>query len=171
MALVGVLCLVGAGGLGACSSDSGNGGAAFSAAGADDAEAAGSELSARLHEQGLESLASALDVIDIGSLIDSPEFTLLAPSDEAFQSMDPDEMSDLLADPENLLDVLRNHVLDEQLLFADMVALGTVRTEAGKDLTVAESDGMPTIGGAGVTSTDLTIDDVTVHVVDQIFVP
>ncbi len=168
----GALCVVGIGVLGACSSGDG-GDASFSDVDVDDGDvaAAQSEVAALLRDEGLTTLASALDVVGVDQLIDAPEFTLLAPSDDAFQSMDPDEMGDLLADPANLLDVLRNHVIDEQLLSDDIAPLDSLRSVAGNDLAVSESDGVLTIGGATVLSIDLSAGNGTIHVVDRVLVP
>lgn len=171
------LCLAAVVGIvGACSSDDGNGGdSSFSDVSVGDAEVAvddaRSELSAGLRQEGLTSLASALDVVDIAQLVDVAEFTLLAPSDQAFQAMDPDQMADLLADPVNLLEVLRNHVIDERISAHDLAAMSSIRTLAGNDLDVSDSDGVLMIDGAGVSSVDLSVDNGTVHIVDRIFVP
>lgn len=171
--LLGALCLAGMSLLGACSSGDDGGDASFDDAGLVDGSTADaqSDLAAQLREAGLNSLASAIDVVDVGQLIGAPGFTLLAPSDVAFQAMDPDEMGDLLANPESLLAVLRNHVIEEQLSSVDLSALSSVRTQAGNDLAVTESGGVLTIGGATVSNIDLAVDDGTVHTVDQIFVP
>ncbi len=171
--LLSACCVVGMSVLGACSSGDDGVDASFSDAGLDDSDtgSARSELSAQLRAADLTSLASALDVVDVGQLIDAPGFTLFAPSDLAFQSMDPDAMGDLLADPTSLLDVLRNHVLADRLGSVDLAELNSVRTQAGNDLVVSESGGVLTIGGATVSTVDLEVESGTVHIVDQIFVP
>ena len=169
--LLGAFCLAGASVLGACSGGSDDGAASFSDAGIDGADAASSDVAAQLREAGVTTLASALDVVDIGQLVDASEFTLLAPSDVAFQSMDPDEMGDLLADPASLLDVLRNHVLGEQLNSADLSALSSVQTQTGDDLVISNTEGVLTIGGATVSSVDHLVEGGIVHIVDQVLVP
>lgn len=162
-------CVAGTSVLGACSDGSDAGEASFSDAGIADAER--SDVAAQLRAAGVTTFASALDVVDIGQLVDASEFTLLAPSDVAFQSMDPDEMGDLLADPTSLLDVLRNHVLGEQLGSVDLSALSSVRTQTGNDLVVSTSGGVLTIGGATVSSVDHSVEGGIVHIVDQVLVP
>lgn len=170
---LGALCLAALSMLCACSSGDDGSDASFADAGLAETEAdSASDMTARLRAGGLTSLASAIDVVDISQLFDGAAgFTLLAPSDVAFQSMDPDEMADLLADPENLLAVLRNHVIEQQLGAAELSDLDSVRTQAGNDLVVSESGGVITIGGATVSHVDVLVDEGTVHVVDQLLVP
>ncbi len=157
----------------ACSSAAVDGDATFSDTeiGVDDTEAAQSTLSSQLRDAGFSSFATALDVVDVSQLIDTPEFTLLVPSDEAFQTMTADELGDLLADPESLLRVLRNHVVGERLDAAQLADVDSVRTLADADLDVTDDGDTLTIDGATASTVDLDVDNGVVFVVDRIFVP
>lgn len=155
----------------ACSSDNGtDADTQFSdvADGDVDMSEATQALTSTLRDAGLSSLATAVAAIDIDRLIDSDEFTFLAPSDEAFQSMSADDMADLLANPQRLTDVLRNHVITEKLTAEQMAERTSVATEAGADLDIVDEGGALTVGGATLSTTDIETDNGIIHVVDRI---
>ena len=49
-------------------------------------------------------------MIGVERLIGSKEFTLLAPNNDAFRSLTPAQLADLLANPTELTDLLKNHL-------------------------------------------------------------
>ena len=137
---------------------------------ADDAEEASSAFADTLRANGLESLASAVQEIDFRELTDSPEFTFFAPDDEAFQTLEASDIADLLADPDRLSDVLRNHLVGESLDASEIGELDSVETEGGSTLDVAVDDDVVMVSGAVVVRSDIEVDDGVIHVVDRIFV-
>lgn len=137
-----------------------------------DAETLGAELTAELERSGLESVASAIAEIDLSTLVDDREFTLLAPTDDAFVVASADELADLLADPDALLGLLRNHVIPSTLRAGELADISTVRTGAGHELDVtALDDGTLVIGGATVVSADAAVGDGVVHTIDRLLIP
>lgn len=137
-----------------------------------DVEDLGAELTAELERAELESVASAIAEIELTSLIDDQEFTLLAPTDDAFLEATADELADLLADPDALLALLLNHVLPTTLRSDDLTSISTVRTRAGHELDVTSSnDGTLGIGGARVVTADVTVGDGVIHTIDRLLIP
>ena len=95
----------------------------------------------------------------------------LAPSDEAFTSLSADGITDLLADPELLVETLENHLIEGRLDAAALSELDQVTTAFGTDVAVTATDGVM-IGDAMVTTADVSVGDRgIIHVVDALLVP
>lgn len=131
-----------------------------------------SQLVAELRDRGLTSLATALQGVDVDDLVDTGEFTFFAPDDEAFTTIDAEELADLVGDPELLIDTLRNHLVDERITGSDLYERDQLESRLGETLSV-ESDGATvTVGGATVTEADIGVGDAgVVHVVDALILP
>lgn len=138
---------------------------------ADNAETEADDLAEVLRDIGLESIATAVAVIDFHEVTDTPEFTFFAPNDEAFTSLTADELTDLLAQPTEVADVLRNHTVGERIVASELTDGMELVTEAGNVLLVSIDGDTVTVGEATVVTTDVEVDDGVVHVVDALIVP
>lgn len=136
----------------------------------DEADEASSAIADALRENGLESIASAVQNIDFAELADSEEFTFFAPNDDAFQSLDAEDMADLLGDSGRLEDTLRGHIVDERIDAAALSEMTSVDTVGGTSLEVTVDGSDVSVGDANVVQTDVEIDDGVVHVVDGLFI-
>jgi uncharacterized surface protein with fasciclin (FAS1) repeats len=134
-------------------------------------DTAATDLADTLRENGLESVASAVEGLDVTELIDDEEFTFFAPSDEAFLSTSGGDIAEMVADPTMLTDVLRNHVIDERLLSADLADGETIQTEAGGTLTISVDGAAVMVDDATVETADIDAGGGVIHVVDQILLP
>jgi uncharacterized surface protein with fasciclin (FAS1) repeats len=137
----------------------------------EEAEAQTDDLAQALRDNGLDNAAGIVEEIDVSELIAGEEFTFFAPTDEAFTSLSADETADLLGDPTMVLDVLRNHTLNEAVTAAELTEAGSVQTEAGETVEVTEESGEVEIGGVVVVTTDITVGDGVIHVVDGFLLP
>jgi uncharacterized surface protein with fasciclin (FAS1) repeats len=140
----------------------------------EDAADAQSSLADLLRDVGAASAASAVEEVDISALTDSDEFTFFAPNDDAFRSISADELADLLADPERLIDVLRNHTIAEKLSAEELAERTEVTSEFGTTLPVSSSDdGTITVGDATVVTPGVLDGDEAgvVHTVDRFLFP
>lgn len=137
---------------------------------ADDVDAASGDLAGVLEENGLENLASAFEEIDIAELVGSDEFTFFAPDDEAFMSLGADDLADVLADPAQLDDVLRRHVVAETIDAAALAEMNSVETEGDTTLDVTVDGDTVMVGDATVIKSDIDVDNGVVHIVDRIFI-
>jgi uncharacterized surface protein with fasciclin (FAS1) repeats len=126
------------------------------------------DLQAALQEGDLSTIAQAIDVIGVERLIGSEEFTLLAPNNDAFQSLTPSELTDLLANPTELTDLLKNHLVAEKLTAADLRAMTSIETAAGRTLPVELDGDTLTIGGAQVVEADRDAGPGVIHVIDTV---
>lgn len=138
---------------------------------AEAAESESAELATVLRDNGLDSVASAVELVDFKEVVDAPEFTFFAPNDTAFQSLSADELADLLADPSAVAEVLRNHTVDAKVLSSDLTDGLEIETEAGGTLTVTIDGDTVMIGAVTVVQADLDVNDGVIHVVDGLLIP
>jgi uncharacterized surface protein with fasciclin (FAS1) repeats len=136
--------------------------------------AAGAEpLADGLEGAGLSTLASLVRMVDVEQLLpEGEEFTFIAPGDDALRSLDPDDLQELLSDPAQVLDVLRNHVVEERLTAADLEERDEVVTAAGETVPVSVAGATVSVGEATVVDGPFDVADRgIVHVVDAILLP
>ena len=83
------------------------------------------------------TLLTALDAAGLTDALrgDGP-FTVFAPTDEAFGNVDPEVLSDLVADIELLTAVLTYHVVPGSFLAQDVVGLDSAPTLNGKPVSI-----------------------------------
>ena len=99
------------------------------------------------------------------------DLTLFAPTDEAFDLVDPEELDAILADPAGLLaDVLLYHAIPGIVLESDVIT-GDVPTLFEEDISIDASSGVVINGNATVTVTDLVGINGVVHVINAVLIP
>ena len=99
-------------------------------------------------------------------------FTVFAPTNAAFDKVDPATLAALQADAEALKRVLTYHVVPGTLR-ADDLASGALATVDGADLDVqvAGGSGVITINGAEVTKADIPATNGVIHAIDTVLIP
>jgi len=137
----------------------------------DESDSNSADLSQTLRDNGLDSAAGIVDQIDVAELVGDGEFTFLAPNDEAFTSLSADEMADLLSDPAQILETLRNHSLDGTQTATDLTTAASVDTRAGESLPVTVDGDTVMIGDVVVVTTDIEVGGGVIHVVDGFLLP
>jgi|GEM_PF-414897 len=120
------------------------------------------------------SLESALDAAGlIEPLMGDGPFTVIAPSNSAFDTL-PDDVLDALFLTDNtdlLTDVLTYHVIPGEVMFDDLET-GTVETLGGEELDVVVSGDLVTIDGIPVVAADVPATNGIIHVIqDGVLVP
>jgi arabinogalactan oligomer / maltooligosaccharide transport system substrate-binding protein len=100
-------------------------------------------------------------------------YTVFAPSDEVFAALPPGTLEAVLADPEMLMSILQNHVVEGEILAADLAGMTTLTTVAGGELTVTVGEnGTVTLNGdTNVVMTDIMTGNGVIHVIDGVLVP
>ena len=125
------------------------------------------DLRAAIDDDDIATLFEVLDVAGFDDIAEAESFTFFAPDDGAFAAIDADLLAELLADPDALREVLRDHLLDQTVLAADLPADGTVTTTGGLELSFDLSGDEATVNGIPIVRTDVTVDDRgVVHVID-----
>ncbi|MDO6390038.1 fasciclin domain-containing protein [Pontibacter sp. BT731] len=103
------------------------------------------------------------------------EFTIFAPSNEAFQKL-PAGQLEYLKKPENrneLIKVLQAHIISGKVMTSQLQA--NQRIQVGQDdyIEVASAGAAPnsfTIGGASIVESDIEANNGVIHVVDRVLV-
>lgn len=118
-----------------------------------------------------ETLVTA--VVEAGladTLAGEGPFTVFAPTDDAFEGLDLDE---LLADIPALTDILLYHVVPGAFSAADVAALAglSLETAFGERVNVTVEDGSVFIDDAEVIIVDVLADNGVIHVIDAVIVP
>jgi transforming growth factor-beta-induced protein len=120
---------------------------------------------------GFTTLLAAVEAAGLTETLSSGQFTVLAPTDEAFAALGQETIDALLADPEQLATVLRNHVLPSPQ-DAELIGIMTnLLTIDGVSLPVVVDGDVITIGGATVVTADIAADNGIIHVIDVVLVP
>lgn len=120
----------------------------------------------------LTRLVGALD-LDTALVERNGRFTLLAPTDAAFEAL-PGDLFMELARPENadlLRSILLHHVMPERVTAAEAMELVVASSLEGTALSFRKEGSGLTIDGASVIATDLSFADGVAHVLDEVLIP
>ncbi|MGI8575599.1 MAG: fasciclin domain-containing protein [Egibacteraceae bacterium] len=99
-------------------------------------------------------------------------FTVFAPSDRAFRSLNQQEMTQLLTQPDRIGSILSYHVVpNEQLLASDLEDGMTLDTVQGDTLEVTVQGDQIMVGDATIVQSDLVASNGVIHVIDQVLMP
>lgn len=96
-------------------------------------------------------------------------FTLFAPTDEAVAKL-PEGRLEAMSD-EELTDVLRYHMLVEEVSLEKAEELGTLMTVQGASLTVTEGDDGFEINGAAVAKASMEARNGLIHGINTVLIP
>ena len=121
--------------------------------------------------EGLTTLVAALKAADlVGALSGEGPFTVLAPTDAAFNDLPEGTLEGLLADTEKLKTVLLSHVIEGSVLAETVVTLDSATTLSGQTLSISTSKGVQ-IAGARVIKTDILASNGVIHLIDKVITP
>ena len=119
------------------------------------------------------TLVAALQAAGLDTTLcdETKDFTVFAPTDDAFAALPEGTVETLLEDPEGqLTDILLYHVADGRYMAADVVTMESIDTLQGSPLTIDTSDGVM-VDGATVIITDVTCSNGVIHVIDAVMIP
>lgn len=122
----------------------------------------------------LDTFNSALVATGLIAELDVPTrtLTIFAPTNQAFAALPLDLMESLMADPATLANVLRYHVVVDQVTTADLVGFGAALTALGETVPVTQTaSGAVTVGDATVVQGDLAAADGLIHIIDSVLLP
>lgn len=107
--------------------------------------------------------------VDLVDTLNSGEYTVFAPVDDAFAEVDGATMEQLQMDSELLTDVLTHHVVEGQVAPSDIP--GTHTTLAGGEVEVTGEGDELMVDDAAVVCGGVTTANATVYLVDQVLMP
>ena len=121
-----------------------------------------------------KTLAAALDAAGLIDTLKGPgQFTVFAPTDDAFAKLPAGTVENLLK-PENkdkLAAILTYHVVPGTVMASDVVKLKDAKTVNGKMLKVTVQGNVVMINDAKVTTTDIVASNGVIHVIDTVVLP
>ena len=136
--------------------------------------AAGNVTAATANNPLLSTLDSALTGklnpnVNLVDTLNGGEFTVFAPTDEAFAKIDPATIEKLKTDSALLTSILTYHVVPGQADPAQVV--GTHKTVQGTTLTVTGSGHDLKVNDANVVCGGVTTTNATVYLIDTVLLP
>ena len=121
---------------------------------------------------GFNTLLAALSAADlVETLSGDGAFTVFAPTDEAFAALPEGMLEGLLADTEELTQILLYHVVGDVVKAETVVTLDEAETLAGDKVSIEVVDGNVFVNDSKVTSTDIEASNGVIHVIDKVLVP
>ncbi|XP_047472767.1 transforming growth factor-beta-induced protein ig-h3-like [Penaeus chinensis] len=122
-----------------------------------------------------EGFSQLVDLVVTAGLADTVSnggpFTIFAPTNEAFQALDPELVKSLLADPEKLKSVLLYHVVPGTVLSSALSDGLMAASVEGGDLRVNIKSNRVTVNDVAVTQADIPASNGVIHVIDQVLLP
>ena len=165
----------------ACSSDGDDDSASTTEAPAETTTTAAADDAATSDQNIVETAVAAGDfttlatALDAAGLVETLEgdgpYTVFAPTDAAFEALPAGTLDDLLADPEALADVLTYHVVDGDVMAADLSDGMEVTALNGDTLTVTIDGDTVKVNDATVTTADIVTSNGVIHVIDAVLIP
>ncbi|GAA3644112.1 cell surface glycolipoprotein Mpt83 [Microbacterium awajiense] len=107
--------------------------------------------------------------VDLVDTLNGGEFTVFAPTDDAFAAVDPAVIDSLKTDSETLTAILTYHVIPGQISPDDIA--GTHTTVQGADLEVTGSGEMWMVNEAGIVCGGVQTANATVYLIDGVLLP
>lgn len=106
-------------------------------------------------------------------LTESGEYTVFAPTNEAFNSLSPGTL-DVLKEPANqaqLTRILTSHILEEKVMASELRSKSEFKTENGEVVKVKFENGNLTVGDARIIQQDINASNGTLHIINKVLVP
>ncbi len=120
------------------------------------------------------TLVAALEAAELAGTLDGEgEFTVFAPTDDAFDALPDGTVETLLADPTgDLTTILLYHVVDGVVLAETVVTLESAETLQGEEITIAVVDDEVVLNDSvKVIETDIEASNGVLHVIDAVLMP
>ncbi|XP_060096406.1 transforming growth factor-beta-induced protein ig-h3 [Heteronotia binoei] len=124
-------------------------------------------------EENLETLRAAVAAAGLNNLLDSEgQFTLLAPTNEAFEKIPQETLNRILGDPEALKDLLSHHILKSAMCAEAIIAGLSMETLEGNMLEVGCSGDELTLNGRPIIANkDVIATNGVIHFVNELLIP
>jgi transforming growth factor-beta-induced protein len=120
------------------------------------------------------TLVAALEAAGLAETLGGEgEFTVFAPTDDAFAALPEGTVDTLLADPEGALtQILLYHVVDGMVPAETVVTLASAATLQGEEVTIKVEDGVVYLNDVvQVIITDIEASNGIIHVIDGVLIP
>lgn len=109
----------------------------------------------------------------VDALSTSDQLTVFAPTDAAFEKLDPLTLQNLLL-PENrdqLRAILTYHVVPGRVKAKDAYSLNSANSLQGQKLNLNLRGDVPTVNSSALVATDIECRNGVIHVIDEVLIP
>lgn len=120
-------------------------------------------------ESDFKNLVSELEVAGLTETMQTEQFTVLAPTDAAFDAL-PDEIFDKLSQPESMNRVLKYHLVAGEVNQED-IDKGEIKTLEGSTVAFAQSNNGVSLNGAKAEKTPIQTTNGVIIRIDQVLLP
>jgi uncharacterized surface protein with fasciclin (FAS1) repeats len=121
------------------------------------------------------SFTTLVAAVQAAGLVDTLQsdgpFTVFAPTDAAFAKLPAGTVESLLADPDQLRQILLYHVVAGKVTSDQVINLEKATTAQGSDIKIGVSEGTVMINNAKVTQADIETSNGVIHVIDTVILP
>ena len=123
-------------------------------------------------ETNFSTLVGLLKVSNLTDTLNgTTNYTLFAPSNEAFDKIPSSALATLANNTTALKRVLLYHVVPGTLLSKDIKGNGTLTTANGLSLPYSVTSTVVTVDNASITKTDINATNGVIHVIDSVMIP
>ncbi|XP_061473168.1 transforming growth factor-beta-induced protein ig-h3 [Rhineura floridana] len=124
-------------------------------------------------EESLDTLRTAVAAAGLNNLLENEgEFTLLAPTNEAFEKIPKETLNRILGDPEALKALLSNHILKKAMCAEAIIAGLSMETLEGNMLEVGCNGDELTLNGKPIIANkDVIATNGVIHFVNELLIP
>ena len=120
----------------------------------------------------LTEFAGDVGIAGLTDTLNAGNFTVFAPSDEAFSKIPLEDYRALLENSTEFKNVLTYHVVEGKMMLNDLKDGQELTTVQGENLTVkVGSDKVVTVNGANITEADITASNGVIHIIDTVLMP
>ena len=109
--------------------------------------------------------------VDLVDTLNSGEFTVFAPVDEAFGAIPAETLETLKTDDATLSTILTYHVVSGRYPSGRVAGLDEATTVNGETVDIKAADGAVMVDGANVVMADVTATNGVIHVIDKVLMP
>lgn len=137
------------------------------------AMATGTIVDAASSDDNFSALVDAVVAQDLaGALGDvHAQYTVFAPTNDAFAALPYDVKEALERDPSLLTDILLYHVVEHEYFADRVIAAHAFPTLQGGEVAVSLRDGAAYVDEAKIIATDIDVTNGVIHVIDTVLIP
>jgi uncharacterized surface protein with fasciclin (FAS1) repeats len=131
-------------------------------------------LAALKSNKSFGTFVTAIDKAGLSESLNSTnQFTLFAPTDEAFSALPAGKLASLLetANKDELASLVNYHLVSGRKTVADVGKWEVARTVNGQQAPIQNTDGQVSIGGARITQPDIIAKNGMIHGIDKVNIP
>jgi uncharacterized surface protein with fasciclin (FAS1) repeats len=120
----------------------------------------------------LTLLSKGIQLAELTEILNSEgSFTILAPTDDAFRQLPPEELDSLFENVPKLKRILLYHVLFGDVRSDDLMEIDEAPTVEGSIIAINHLEGKIHVNDAQVIELDLLADNGVLHKIDTVLIP